>query len=343
MANSILYTPISATSKISQDPKFNKCLQGLWKHNLICQTIDEASKHQISFKPKSIEWRIKGEGPTILELLSPKLNFKIAKALEKLNIFYINQLIFQNSMMLATWGQFKLIKNITRKERKPIWFRHLKSITLQDVVTKKIKNSLSMSADLKGLAIPNLQRLSSNNRVKDWIIAKEIDNEPTLGHIIKKNSNSVLIEHWKEFDYAILSQSKLEKYKKCSLTIDLLQESCTLRLSKKRILDALPKGALESPTKITKIKSNLWQRAQDKQQSNPESAFLSLKDIECLKIELIQKQYFDNKLSLQLIEELRYPESQNIAPVEGIPNRQPYKKNASNYRKFYNRNRMALF
>ncbi|CAG8737704.1 40998_t:CDS:2, partial [Gigaspora margarita] len=184
-----------------------------------------------------------------------KLNFKIAKALEKLNIFYINQLILQDGTMLATWGQLKLIKNATRKERKPIWFRHLELIILQDTDTRKIKDDLSTDANLKELAIPTLQRLSSDNRVKDWVIAKEINSEPTLGHIVKKNSK-----------------------------LNPLQEFCTLRLSKKRILGALPKGALEPLTKITKIKSNLWQRVQNKQQSNPESVLFGLKNLEIIEL-----------------------------------------------------------
>ncbi|CAG8778948.1 21190_t:CDS:10, partial [Gigaspora margarita] len=146
---------------ITWDPKYSKLLQGLWKYNLTYQTI---------------------------ELLSPKLNFKAAKTLKKFNIFYANQLILQNDKTLATWSQFKLIKGTTRKGRKPIWFEHLESIVLQDSATRKIKDDLYTSTDLKGLAIPNLQR-----------------------HIIKKNTNSVLIEHWKELNHLVPSQSKLEK------------------------------------------------------------------------------------------------------------------------------------
>ncbi|CAG8648001.1 14652_t:CDS:2 [Gigaspora margarita] len=177
------------------NPKYSKLLQGLWKHNLTCQTIDEAQKRQISFKPNSIKWKIKGEGPTILELLSSKFNFKAAKTLEKFNIFYTNQLILQDDKTLVTWSQLKLIKGATRKGRKPIWFEHLESIVLQDSATRKIKDDFYTSTDLRRLAIPNLQRLTANRKIKDWVIAKETDRELILGHIIKKNSNSVLIEH----------------------------------------------------------------------------------------------------------------------------------------------------
>src|SRR5260364_112674 len=104
------------------DPKYSKLLQGLWKHNLTCQMIEEALEHQISFKPKSVEWKIKEKGPTILELLSPKLNFKVAKTLEKFNIFYTNQLILQDDKTLATWSQLKLIKGATKKGKKLICF-----------------------------------------------------------------------------------------------------------------------------------------------------------------------------------------------------------------------------
>ncbi|CAG8838868.1 26633_t:CDS:1, partial [Gigaspora margarita] len=202
---------------------------------------------------------------TILELINSKLNFKAVKALKKLDIFYINQLILQDGTTLAIWGQLKLIKNATGKGRKPNLFRHLKSITFQDVDTRKIKDDLNTFANLKGLAIPNLQKLSNDNRVKDWVIAKKIDSEPTLDRIVKKNSNSVLIEHWKELDHITPSQSKLKKCKKCSCSVDPLQEFCTIRLSKKRILGALSKGTLEPITKITKVKSNLWQGVQFKQ------------------------------------------------------------------------------
>ncbi|CAG8728217.1 3509_t:CDS:1 [Gigaspora margarita] len=177
------------------DPKYSKLLQGLWKHNLTCQIIEEALECQINFKPKSIEWKIKGEGPTILELSSPKLNFKAAKTLEKFNIFYTNQLILQDDKTLATWSQLKLIKSATRKGRKPIWFEYLESIVLQDSNTRKIKDDFYINTDLRRLAIPNLQHLAADKRIKDWVITKEIDSKPILGHIIKKNSNSVLIEH----------------------------------------------------------------------------------------------------------------------------------------------------
>ncbi|CAG8754470.1 6816_t:CDS:10, partial [Gigaspora margarita] len=142
----------------------------------------EHFKRQISFKPNSVEWKIKGEGPTILELLSSKLNFKAAKTLEKFNIFYANQLILQDDKTLVTWSQLKLIKGATKKGRKPIWFEHLESI-----------------------------HFTANRKIKDWVIAKEINREPILEYIIKKNSNSVLIKHWKELDHLVPSQSKLEK------------------------------------------------------------------------------------------------------------------------------------
>ncbi|CAG8610167.1 16187_t:CDS:2, partial [Gigaspora rosea] len=287
------------------DTKFNKLLQGLWKYNLICQTIEDALERQVSFKPKSIKWEVKGEGPTILELMNPKLNFKAAKTLEKFNIFYANQLILQDNKTLATWRQLKLVKCATSKERKPIWFEHLESLLLQDPVTREIKNDLYINADLKGLAIPKLQNLSVDKRIKDWVITKEMDSEHILGHIVKKSSNSVLIEHWKELDHVVPGQSKLEKYDKCALSIDPAQDPCTLRLSKNKILGALPKSALESSSKTTKIKTNLWQGVQSQQQSNHESVLLELKSIEWPEIELIQNQYFNNKLSLQLTEELR--------------------------------------
>ncbi|CAG8532040.1 29881_t:CDS:2 [Gigaspora margarita] len=69
------------------------------------------------------------------------------------------------------------------------------------------------------------------------------------------------------------------------------------KTKQEKVLGTLPKGALKSLTKIPKIKSNLWQGVQNKQQSNPESTLLGLKDLEFLKIELIQKQYFENKLN----------------------------------------------
>ncbi|CAG8851650.1 10288_t:CDS:1, partial [Gigaspora margarita] len=107
---------------------------------------------------------------------------------------------------------------------------------LQDLVTKIIKDDFYTSTDLRGLAIPNLQRLVANKGIKNWVITKKIDNKPTLEHIIKKNSNLVLIKYWKKLDHLVLSQSKLEKYRKCFLSTDPTQDSCTLRISKGKIL-----------------------------------------------------------------------------------------------------------
>ncbi|CAG8725446.1 15783_t:CDS:2, partial [Gigaspora rosea] len=167
---------------------------------------------------------------------------------------------------LSLGRMLKLVKSASSKGRKPVWFEHLESLLLQDPVTREIKNDLYINANLKGLAIPNLQSLSANKRIKDWVITKEIDSKHTLGHIVKKSANSVLIEHWKELDHVVSGQSKLEKCDKCALSIDPAQDSCTLRLSKNKILGALPKSALESSSKTTKIKTNLWQSVQNQQQ-----------------------------------------------------------------------------
>ncbi|CAG8683434.1 6038_t:CDS:1 [Gigaspora margarita] len=195
--------------------------------------------------------------PNNSRVIKPQTQFQGSKNLRKFNIFYANQLILQDDKTLATWSQLKLIKDATKKERKPIWFEHLESIVLQDSTTRKIKDDLHTSTDLRGLAIPNQQRLTANRRIKDWVITKEIDSEPILEHIIKKNSNSVLIEHWNELNHLVLSQSKLEKCNKCFLSTDPTQDSCTLRISKGKIVGALPKAALESASKMTKIKTNL--------------------------------------------------------------------------------------
>ncbi|CAG8812225.1 16767_t:CDS:2, partial [Gigaspora rosea] len=171
---------------------------------------------------------------------------------------------------LATWSQLKLVKSASSKGRNQF--------------------------DLKGLAIPNLQSLLANKRIKDWVITMEMDSEHTLGHIVKKSANSVLIEHWKELDHVVPGQSKLEKCDKCTLSIDLGQDSCTLRLSKTKTLGSLPKSALETSSKMTKIKTNLWQGLQNQQQSNHESVLLELKSIEWPEIELIQNQHFNGSL-----------------------------------------------
>ncbi|CAG8647680.1 13118_t:CDS:1, partial [Gigaspora rosea] len=164
----------------------------------------EALECQVSFKPKSIEWEVKEEGPTILKLMNPKLNFKAAKSLEKFNIFYTNQLILQDNKPLATWSQLKLVKGATSKGRKPNWFERLETLLLQDPVTREIKNDPHINADLKGLAIPNLQSLSVDKRIKDWVITKKMDSEYTLEHI---DSNLVTIEHWNELDHVFRAKA----------------------------------------------------------------------------------------------------------------------------------------
>ncbi|CAG8775917.1 34333_t:CDS:2, partial [Gigaspora margarita] len=152
-----------------------------------------------------------------------------------------------------------------------------------------------LTSNLKGLAIPNLQHFAADRRVKDWVITKEIDSKPILEHIIKKNSNSVLIEHWKELDHLVLSQSKLEKCSGIGTSIKNDQDQ-----------NESVAGWKERTTR------------------NPESPFLGLKDIECLEIDLIQKQQFNNKLN---------PEPQSIDIIEELPIGKPYKKDASNYRR----------
>ncbi|CAG8638091.1 5853_t:CDS:2, partial [Gigaspora margarita] len=114
------------------------------------------------------------------------------------------------------------------------------------------------------------------------------------------------------------------------------------------------------------------------QQSNPKSPFLGLKDIECLEIELIQRQQFNNKLrwnrqtnnwwnkqknssiisriiELMSIKDLEVELNKieghsgnkwnnlSIDPLEELPIGQPYKKNALDYQRTHNRNIIALY
>ncbi|CAG8607162.1 36700_t:CDS:2 [Gigaspora margarita] len=76
-------------------------------------------------------------------------------------------IILQDSKTLATWSQLKLIKNATRKEMKPFWFKSLEATILQDLATRKIKDDFCINADLNRLAISNLQNLLADKRVKD--------------------------------------------------------------------------------------------------------------------------------------------------------------------------------
>ncbi|CAG8802737.1 6601_t:CDS:2, partial [Gigaspora margarita] len=196
MANSILYYPNICNFKnfaseiiikwiSSLNAKLNSA--GPEAEILEIQFLQgKALERQINFKPKSIKWKIKGEGPTILELLSPKLNFKAAKTLEKFNIFYTNQFILQNNKTLATWSQLKLIKDATRKGRKPTWFEHLESIVLQDSGIRKIKDDFYTSTDLRSLAIPNLQPLAADKRIKDWKSDKKEDRTNSSQSLWKK-------------------------------------------------------------------------------------------------------------------------------------------------------------
>ncbi|CAG8779039.1 38896_t:CDS:2, partial [Gigaspora margarita] len=161
------------------------------------------------------------------------------------SIFYYSNICnfksLANEIIIKQFSSLYTRLNSAKPEAETLEIQFLQeSIILQDSVTRKIKDNLCINADLKGLAILNLQRLLADKRIKDWVITKKIDSKPILGHIVKKNSNSVLIKHWKKLDHLVLSQSKLKKYRKCSLSVDSFY---TLMLSKEKILGTFPKNS----------------------------------------------------------------------------------------------------
>ncbi|CAG8760642.1 10189_t:CDS:2, partial [Gigaspora rosea] len=77
----------------------------------------------------------------IADVLGANFSRKVALALKKLNIVYIDQLINKAGGKMITWQQLKILRGSTSRGRQAKWFTKIKKNLLVDRETRTIRET----------------------------------------------------------------------------------------------------------------------------------------------------------------------------------------------------------
>src|SRR6185295_7778705 len=80
----------------------------IWKNNLACYTMLKAKEMQITLKFSNTNLSLSERGNKIATLLKTDFTKKVALALEKLKLVYIEHLINKEENQMVSWRQLKI-------------------------------------------------------------------------------------------------------------------------------------------------------------------------------------------------------------------------------------------
>ncbi|KAF0405450.1 hypothetical protein F8M41_008931 [Gigaspora margarita] len=122
---------------------------------------------ELEFSFEGEIWNIPGDGLTIREVLIELGCVQFTKDLQKLNVFYINQLIDQNGINLLSWQQLKAVRNVSNRGRTMKWFRTIEKTTLIGQESRQIKDNFRVKAPNQRTPCLATTRVSEDRRQKE--------------------------------------------------------------------------------------------------------------------------------------------------------------------------------
>ena len=187
------------------------------KFNLAFRIISEARKFGFSFQESNAyEVKLDIGGTSLLTMLGKKeiINYRNSN---NMNIFTLEQLITNEGNTLLTWQQVKYIRGLKSRGRKPNWYKSIEEKVLENSSSRKVKEKYQVEASNRVAIRCKDIKVSADKRKKEWIIfEKGIKVES--GKVIKKESRSLIVEHWQ---IIVNNDNKnttyLEKCKGCNL------------------------------------------------------------------------------------------------------------------------------
>ncbi|CAG8854545.1 30798_t:CDS:1, partial [Gigaspora margarita] len=86
--------------------------------------------------------------------------------------------------------------------------------------------------------MPNKADIKEDNRIKDWILVEEKENNMTIRRVVKKRKKEVLVEHWQDKNVSLKRgklEQVLEKCGGCKLNSNKGKEVCLSWIRKEDI------------------------------------------------------------------------------------------------------------
>ncbi len=134
-----------------------------------------------------------------------------------MNIFILEQLITRKGNILLTWQQAKLIRSSKSRGRKPNWFKKIEEEVLENPSSRLLKAEYQIEAPNQKAIRCKALKVSADKRKKEWIVFEKTHSIES-GKVIKKESKSVIIEHWRvREDDNNNNYTTFEKCKGCNL------------------------------------------------------------------------------------------------------------------------------
>ncbi|CAG8635759.1 35137_t:CDS:2 [Gigaspora margarita] len=139
-------------------------LKYIWKNNLTCLTILKAKSLHLEISNIILDWGRKENARALNLVFKELFDIRIANGLEKLNLFYLNQLTDSKNQYLLSWPEIKIRLGGKTRGKKPKWF------------TNQFGSSIS------------LLEISNDKRKKEWALFEEVSEVAKLETRIEKCS-----------------------------------------------------------------------------------------------------------------------------------------------------------
>ncbi|CAG8795998.1 24522_t:CDS:2 [Gigaspora margarita] len=148
-------------------------LKYIWKNNLTCLTIFKAKSLYLEISNLILDWERKDDARALNLVFNKLFNTRIASSLEKLNLFYLNQLIDSNNQCLLSWPEIKFRSGGMTRGRKPKWFNLLEEKVIEKAEERTIKLEWISRQPNQFASSILLLEITNNKRKKEWILSEK--------------------------------------------------------------------------------------------------------------------------------------------------------------------------
>ena len=101
-------------------------------------------EEKIGIKPVEPIWSVKGTGTKIVDLLTA-VQIKVAEIqMDRLGLFFVNQLLNKEGDKMLTWKQLKYLRGKTRAGKKAKWYQALEEKILQEASSREVRSEYAL-------------------------------------------------------------------------------------------------------------------------------------------------------------------------------------------------------
>ncbi|CAG8775584.1 1717_t:CDS:2 [Gigaspora margarita] len=236
-------------------------LKYIWKNNLTCLTIFKAKLLHLEISNLTLDWERKDNARALNLVFNKLFDTRIANGLEKLNLFYLDQLIDSNNQSLFSWPEIKIRSGGMTRGRKPKWFSLLKKKIIEKAEERTIKSKWISGQLNQSVSSILLSKITNDKRKKEWILSKE----GKAFKIRKKKEKSIQVKYWRTVPEATKIETRIKKYLGCEHNKSIVEGNCTICIKFDEDWKVILKNAIskiESSTQM-QIKLNFISLAQD--------------------------------------------------------------------------------